>query len=122
MARRRELTRPGGALPPKISRSLSVKAKLIIGRRSEFSRADEPVEDRKRAGVAVPHLEREITYEAVAAENLHAFVRDPHSGLGGIKLRESSAAGRIFRVVDFYSRPQHHPPHGLDFDVHVGPA
>src|SRR5271163_2398043 len=100
-----------------ISRSLSVNAKLIIGR--SLSRADQSVEDGQGSGVAVPHLQRQIADEAVAAENLHALVGDAEPVVGAVTLSEPRAAGRRPGLAELGGGSQRHPAHRLGRDMHV---
>src|ERR1700722_8485527 len=103
----------------RISRSLSVKAKLIIGRSLSGSRADQSVEHGQRSGVAVPHLQRQIADVAVSTENLHAPIGDDEPVISAVALRQPRVASRRLRLVEFRRGPQHHPAHRLDSDMHV---
>ena len=58
------------------SRSFLVSSKSIMGFSSDRHGAFEHAE---RARVAVPHLDRVLADEAVAAEHLDAVVGDPHA-------------------------------------------
>src|SRR5271168_4661338 len=103
----------------RISRSLSVKAKLIIGRSLSGSRADQSVEHGQRSGVAVPHLQRQVSDVAVSAEQLYPLVSDDEPVLGAVALRQSCIPRRRLRLVEFRRGPERHPAHRLDSDMHV---
>src|ERR1700733_514021 len=97
----------------RISRSLSVKAKLIIRRFLSGLRADQSVEHGQRSGISVPHLQRQVAEVAVAAENLHALVGDDEPMVGAVALRQPRVAGRRLRLVEFRRGSERHPTHRL---------
>src|SRR5260370_10019215 len=78
------------------------------------------LEDRKRSGVAVPHLDRMGSDEAMAAKVLDAFVGDRHRLRRGIGVGELRRPACWPLALPFRGRPPAHPARTLDLDMHVG--
>src|SRR5712691_11796132 len=102
----------------------SVAVALVVGDRS---RDDEPL-DLARAleegvdlGVAVPLLDREVPYVAVAAADLDRLLGDLDRDLTGLQLRHRALG--LLALTTAAALPQRPPdarPRGLDLGRHVG--
>src|SRR5262245_56555943 len=78
------------------------------------------VEHRDRAGVPVPHLDRVVADESMAAEDLEAVVRELRDLALRVDLRERGLLARIEAVLEIARGLPDQPAHRVGLDLHVG--